>query len=343
MALWGAKKGILLARPRSNEAPQLQNLSPRTPSQTARPFGNSFIFLMNMDFNPFGSTKKRNFLLSLGALFFLLPTGAEAMVGIELMGQESRWKIDQLSTQESVTQVGTYLYFPLGSFAFVEAAHEQLDITFKTLDPLKQGDNSAVLNLILGPVLVSAGTHLVLSSNNLVDQGHSTAYAISLPEILHLSLGYSQYETTFPNMPLTDRPGEQGLKINQTAPEVGISFFDGLFSLSGQQDNIVLADSLGLSKTQYRSTQGTLSFWAGPMYFGFSGWNGERLFFADNKGLYLNSLGLIYQGGNRAAVTWMIATWMDLALIRTNETFLETEGGTPLKAQVDTVNLTFRF
>lgn len=296
-----------------------------------------------MDLYSIGKTLKRNFLLSLGALFFLFPAGAKAMVGIELMGQKSWWKIDQLSTQESVTQVGTYLYVPLGSFAFVEAAHEQLDITFKNLDPLNQGDNSAVLNLILGPVLVSAGTHLVLSSNKLVDQGHCTAYAISLPEILHLSLGYSQYQTTFPNMPLADQPGEQGLNLRQSSPEVGITFFDGLFTLTGQQDDIVLADSLGLSKTQYRSTQGTLSFWAGPMYFGFSSWNGERLFYADNKGLYLNSLGLIYQGGNRAAATWMLATWMDLAFIRTNETFLETEGGTPLKAQVDTVNLTFRF
>ena len=282
-------------------------------------------------------------------IFFLafclwFPQFSSAMVGIEVMAQKSRWTVDQLSVQEQISQSGTYLYLPLGSLAYFEAAQEQLDIVYKGAAlPLKQGDSSAALNLLLGPMMLSAGMHRVKSSDIKVDGGKTTAYSASVPEIFHISLGFASYETEFPNFTFETQPDSKGLSVKQTSPRLGISFFDGSFSVQVQRDQIEVADSTGQTNQGYRSNQVSGNLWVQPFYLTYTKWTGKRLFYADNKALYLNSLSQVYEGGNRAAVTWMPTGWMDLAYIRTNEFFIEPNLADLLKSKIDTLNLTVRF
>jgi len=290
-----------------------------------------------------------DFSIGFAGIIFLLITllltpTAQAMVGVELMTQKSRWTIDQLSIQENVSQTGTYLYLPLGGLAYLEGAQEQLELSYKaTLPSLKQGDRSAVFNLLLGPFMLSAGVHQVKSTNPNVDQGKTTAYQFNLPEILHLSLGYSSFKTKFPDFVLTDRLDQKGLEVKQQSPEIGLNFFDGSVGLRSKQSKIQLSDSLGRGQTEYASTQVTGTFWLQPFYFTYSKWTGDRLFYADNKALYLNSLEQVYHGGNQASITWMPASWMDLAINRSNDNFFESGFLEPLKSQTDTLSLTLRF
>jgi len=283
-----------------------------------------------------------------GIIFLLMtlisPLSAQAMLGLEVMMQKSLWRVDQLSTQESIQQTGSYLYLPLGGFAYIEGAQEQLELSYKDILPsLTQGDRSAVFNLLLGPMMLSAGAHQVESTNLEVDGGKTTAYQFSLPEIFHVSIGYGSFETKFPNFALFDQLDQTGLVIKQQSPELGISFFDGSFGLRSKQSNIELSDTIGREQTKYTSVQGTATLWIQPFYLSYSQWTGERLFFADNKALYLNSLNQVYQGGNQASVTWMPLIWLDMAFNRSNDLFVESGLTEPLKSQTDTLSMTLRF
>ncbi|MDT8448376.1 MAG: hypothetical protein RRB13_15895 [bacterium] len=273
----------------------------------------------------------------------LLPGVAHAQMGLDFLVQESRWTIDALSEQKSASQTGAYLYFPLGPWAYLEASHDETTIEFKTADPFKRGDNAGVLSLLLGPMTLYGGQHQVATETSSIQGGKSSVVGAELFDILHLTLRYESYRTSYPDFPLSDQAGITGLELSQSSPMIGVALFEGLLDLEVQRDVSQTNDSLGLGQTEFVSTRQALRLTFYPWRFYASKWSGERLFFASSKGLYLNSMDLLYKGGNQGSFTYYGFDWVHIGYTRTVETFLEAPQGDPLTAHIDTLSLTLRF
>ena len=276
-------------------------------------------------------------------LFLWSASIAQAQIGVDLLLQKSQFKIDERSEQKDASVWGAYLFVPLGNYAFAELAHEQTDITYKTLDPKSQGDNGGALNLMLGPAVIFVGGHQVSTTDKTLEGAKTQGAGIKIYDLLYLSVGVEGYQSTYPNLPLTDATGDMGLEVNQNSPDVALSLFGGYVSLEGRRDRIVLSDSLGFGKTEFISNEGGLGFYLSPFMLHFSKWTGERIFRASNKALEVNSFTYLYQGGNHASIRLGLGDYVTVSLSQANQKLIEAPDAEQIDSKVTTASIVLRF